>query len=66
MTDFEFDVMKRLKLKGKNYLIKRRDKDDNLILVDNDSDIQNYISTMRSLSRTSIKIFLASIVDESK
>lgn len=63
IMDFEGEVMSWMKLEPKSFLIKCQDKDDNWLQMQSDMDLQNYMSTMRTLGRSTVNFFLELITN---
>nr|GMD71539.1 protein NLP7-like isoform X2 [Ipomoea batatas] len=63
IVDFEGEVISRMKLEAKSFLIKCQDKDENWLQMQSDMDLQSYMSTMRTLGRSTVKFFLELITN---
>nr|GMD61832.1 protein NLP7-like isoform X2 [Ipomoea batatas] len=63
IVDFEGEVISRMKLEAKSFLIKCQDKDENWFQMQSDMDLQSYMSTMRTLGRSTVKFFLELITN---
>ncbi|XP_019152105.1 PREDICTED: protein NLP6-like [Ipomoea nil] len=63
IVDFEGEVISRMKLEAKSFLIKCQDKDENWLQMQSDMDLQNYMNTMRTSGQSTVKFFVELITN---
>ncbi|KAI3470610.1 hypothetical protein Pfo_027273 [Paulownia fortunei] len=66
MMKLKDEVMKRLKLTAGTFEIKYRHEDSIWILLDTDAGLQEYVSAIRSLDISTIKVYIVPIIPQTE
>ncbi|KAL7189105.1 hypothetical protein ACSBR1_038883 [Camellia fascicularis] len=58
LVELQQQITNRLQLEDETYYVKYKDEDDDLIVIACDQDLQDYISSSKSLGSTTIMVFI--------